>query len=245
MRLTVQRGKNRTKDQQAYDDDLKKISEEGPANKLYGKLLSPIIMIFCGVQILKVIVQLVVLRKKFFKNFANYVEVTLYCVSLVYITRFMYARQVTRSLSELGVIVIFLGWSNFLLYLQRVPMYRLYIVMFLKVAVTIVKLLFVFLVIILAFGLTFYLLFLRQTSFRNPLASLTKVLIMMTGEFDFESAISTNLHSRDSKTNFPLVPFPTMSYCIFIIFVFFVAVAFTNLLVSINIMLFPAAITYL
>lgn len=233
MKVTVQRGKNRTKHRKTYDDDMRRIEDDGPANKLYAKILAPIIMIFCGVQILKVLVQLIVLRKKFFKNFANYVEVTLYTVSLLYITRFMYARQVTKALSELGVIVIFLGWSNCLLYLQRVPMFRLYIVMFLKVAFTIVKLLFVFSIIILAFALTFYLLFIRQTSFRNPLASLTKVLVMMTGEFDYETAISTNLGAKDSKTNFPLVPFPTMSYCIFVIFVFFVAVAFTNLLVSI------------
>ena len=132
----------------------------------------------------------------------------------------------------MGVICMFLGWTNLLLYLQRIGIFRLYIVMFLRVSFTIVKLLFVFGIVIMAFSLTFYLVFIRQTAYRNLWASIVKVLVMITGEFDFDNTISANLNTKDSKTGFPYVPFPKLSYSVFTIFVFLGAVAFTNLLVS-------------
>lgn len=176
---------------------------------------------------------MMVLRKEYFKSITNYIEMSLYVLSIYYIITFFEVHVVTRGLSEIGIICMFLAWINLLLFLQRIAMFRLYIVMFLRVSFTIIKLLFVFSVVILAFALTFYVLFIRQTAYRSPLASIAKVLVMMTGEFDFEGTIPAQLGVRDSKTGFPYVPFPTLSYIVFVIFVFMVAVAFTNLLVSV------------
>ena len=219
---------NKSSTNKGFDD----ITSSAPSAQSYGKVLASLILIFCIFQLLKELVQLIVLRKKYFKSITNYVELSLYGLNIFYLVSFFNLPVVTRGLSEVGVMCLFLGWTNMLLYLQRVGIFRLYIVMFLRVSFTIVKLLFVFGIIILAFALTFFLLFIRQTAYRNPLASAAKVLVMMTGEFDFEDAISSNLGKHDEKTGFPYVPFPTLSYVVFVIFVFLVAVAFTNLLVS-------------
>ena len=215
-------------------EDLDDITAKAPSSQRYGKVLGSLILIFCCFQILKELVQLIVLRKKYFKSLTNYLEMSLYALNVYYIAMFFRLPVVTRGLSEIGVICMFLGWTNVLLYLQRVGLFRLYIVMFLRVSFTIIKLLFVFSIVILAFSLTFYLMFIRQVAFRNPLASIVKVLVMLTGEFDFDDTLSSNLGARDPKTGFPYVPFPSLSYVVFIIFVFLGAVAFTNLLVSSN-----------
>ena len=131
---------------------------------------------------------------------------------------------------ELGIISVFLAWSNTLLFLQRIPMYRLYVVMFLKVCLTIIRLLMVFSIIIGAFALTFFLLFTRQKSFYPLSISVLKVLVMMAGEFEFSTSITSKIGQKDSK-QLMYVPYPTLSYAVFITFVFLVAVAFTNLLV--------------
>jgi len=224
--------KTRVRSTRSLDDGIGEITAKAPAAQRYGQVLGSLILVFCCFQIVKELLQLIVLRQKYFKSIANYIEVTLYGLSLYYILVFFTATVATRGLSEIGVMCMFLGWTNALLYLQRIALFRLYIVMFLRVSITIVKLLLVFGIVILAFALTFYLLFIRQTSFRSPLSSIARVLVMITGEFDYENTISTNLGVKDSKTGFPFVPFPTLSYNVFIIFIFLGAVAFTNLLVG-------------
>ena len=213
------------------DSGLTELINTAPSSKNYGKVIGSLILAFCCFQLCKELLQMIVLRWKYFMSFTNYLELCLYSVNLYYIAIFFAISVVNRQLSEIGVICIFLGWTNLLLYLQRVSMFRLYIVMFIKVSVTIIRLLVVFGIIILAFAFTFYLLFIRQTTYRSPLASTAKVLVMMTGEFDFDDAISSKLGQREPKTKFPYVPYPILSYVIFVIFVFLVAVAFTNLLV--------------
>ena len=222
----------RVRSTRSLDDGIADITAKAPASQRYGQALGSLILVFCSFQIIKELLQLIVLRQKYFKSMANYIEVTLYGLSLYYIIVFFTATVATRGLSEIGVMCMFLGWTNALLYLQRIALFRLYIVMFLRVSMTIVKLLLVFGIVILAFALTFHLLFIRQTSFRTLLASVARVLVMITGEFDYENTISTNLGVKDTKTGFPFVPFPTLSYNVFIIFIFLGAVAFTNLLVS-------------
>ena len=226
--------RNRSRTTPSLDFGLDDITLNAPASQRYGQALGSIILIFCSFQILKELVQLIVLRKKYFKDITNYVEVALYALSFYYTVTFFEASVANRGLSEIGVICMFLGWTNILLYLQRIESFRLYIVMFLRVSFTIIKLLLIFSIVILAFSLTFYLVFIRQTSYRSPMASIVKVLVMLTGEFDFETTISSSLGVKDSKTGFPYVPFPNLSYSLFTIFVFLGAVSFTNLLVSTN-----------
>ena len=224
------RTRSRTTDplSNGFDD----ITLNDPSSQKYGKAFGSLILIFCSFQILTELVQLIALREKYFKNLTNYFEVALYALSLYYMKLFFTLSVVSQEQSQIGVICMFLGWVNTLLYLQRIKSCRLYIVMYLKVSFTIVKLLFIFGIIILAFSFTFYLLFIRQISYINPFASTVKVLVMLTGEFDFEDTISSSLEKTDSSTGFLYVPFPVLSYVLFAIFVFLGAVAFTNLLVS-------------
>ena len=213
------------------DKVIKQISKELPSAQAFGKGLGYFILIFCTIQIIKEFMQLLVLRHKYFISLPNMIEGVLYCATMYYIVNFNFKENLDSSLYKSGVLCVFLGWSNLLLFLQRIPMYRLYIVMFLTVCFTILKLLVVFGIIILSFALTFYLLFIGQKAFRSPQSSLTKVLIMMTGEFEFEDSLTTKLGKKNTNM-FSYVPYPNLSYVVFIVFVFLVAVAFTNLLVS-------------
>ncbi len=202
-----------------------------PSSKQFGKALGSIILAFCCIQIFSELVQLLVLRHKYFLNPINYLEVTLYVTTLYYIITFLFQTQLTKITYEIGVICTFVSWVNVMFYLQRVPMFRIYIAMFIQVCLSILKVVIVFAIIIVAFTLTFYMLFIRQTSFIKIAISAAKVIVMMTGEFDYDNILTGNLDKRDS-TKFPLVPFPDLSYFVFIAFVFLIALAFTNLLVS-------------
>ncbi|XP_065057314.1 transient receptor potential cation channel subfamily A member 1-like [Rhopilema esculentum] len=228
--ISVEKAKlNTTSDLKA--NEVRKLIENLPSSKKIGKVFGYFILIFCAIQILKELLQFVVLGWRYFASIANYIEIVLYATSLYFVIKFIFNPTVTENLYETGIICIFLGWGNTLLFLQRIPLFRLYIVMFVTVCITILKLLVVFGLIILSFTLSFYLLFIRQKAFHSPLISVSKVLVMVTGEFEFEDAISSRLGTKDGS-NILYVPYPTLSYVIFICFVFLVAVAFTNLLVG-------------
>ena len=208
-------------------------SNNQPTFSTFGHVLAYFILVFCALQIVKEVSQLLVLRWRYFLCVTNYIEILLYGGTLYFVIKSSASTVVDSKLRQFGITSVFLGWANTLLFLQRIPMFRLYIVMFLKVCLTIVKLLLVFSIIIGAFSITFYLLFARQKSFFPLPVSVLKVLVMMTGEFEFDEAITSKVGKKDPKSMM-YVPYPALSYAVFIIFVFLVAVAFTNLLVCIS-----------
>ena len=109
-------------------------------------------------------------------------------------------------------------------------MYGIYVAMYIRVCITLAKLIVIFGVIFLAFVLIFYLLHLDEPGFTQTGDIIIKVFVMMTGEFEFSKWLVEN--SSKKTNNFPKVPFNLASYVSFFLFVFLVAVAFTNLLVS-------------
>lgn len=57
-----------------------------------------------------------------------------------------------------AAVAVFCAWFNYLLYLQRFNSFGIYVVMFLEILSTLLRVLFVFSVLIIAFGLSFYIL---------------------------------------------------------------------------------------
>lgn len=58
-------------------------------------------------------------------------------------------------------LTVFLSWFNLLLLLQRFDQVGIYVVMFLEILQTLIKVLMVFSILIIAFGLAFYILLSR------------------------------------------------------------------------------------
>lgn len=88
-----------------------------------------------------------------------------------------------------AAIAVFCAWFNYLLYLQRFNSFGIYIVMFLEILSTLLRVLFVFSVLIIAFGLSFYILLHHigqdEKGFYSPSISMVRVSTMMLGEIDF------------------------------------------------------------
>ena len=98
-------------------------------------------------------------------------------------------------------------------------MYGIYVTMFIKVCCTVIKLLVLFGVIFLAFILVFYLLQINVDGFKTTVDIIIKVMVMMTGEFEYSEWL-VKVSNKE------------LLCIVFLLFVLLVAVAFTNLLVS-------------
>ena len=201
-----------------------------PSSGDFGKACGYIILIFAILQIINEIFKLIVCRLKYFYSFDNYVELTLYIATVVYMHTFLFEDSKAEEPFEVAILCILLTWTNHLLYLQGLPMFQLYVVMFIRVCVTILKLLVTFGTMLLAFTLVFGLLYVGHIGPDRMDVILTRVFVMMPGELELNDWIFGN--SRKKENNFEMLPYKELTYVVFILFLFLMTIAFTNLLVS-------------
>lgn len=122
-----------------------------------------------------------------------------------------------------GAICVFLAWVNFILFIRKVPMFGIYIVMFLYVISTFFKFFVVFIFLIMAFGFSFYVLLHDEKSipsFDSPIGSLIKTGAMMTGEMNFD-----DFFFGDHKPSI-------VTWILFILFILLMVIVLMNLLVG-------------
>lgn len=120
---------------------------------------------------------------------------------------------------QIGAIVALLSAWQLVLLIGHHPRMSTGIEMFKTVSVNFVRFLFLYAFLILAFALAFFTLFKDSEgndSFPDPGHSLFKTIIMLTGEFD--------------ANDIPFVSRPILSHCVFVLFVFLIAIVLFNLL---------------
>lgn len=154
-------------------------------------ITSVVVLIFVALNIVKEFYQMIQQKKKYFQDLINLLEWMLYISAGVMAIGHMFPQLVYLSTEYiLAAVAVFLAWFNYLLYLQRFNQIGIYVVMFLEILSTLLKVMFVFSVLIIAFGLSFYILMAtvqgsKEKGFYNPTISLLRVSTMMLGEVDF------------------------------------------------------------
>lgn len=130
------------------------------------------------------------------------------------------ARQWQYHVAALGIL---LAWIELMIMVGRFPMFGIYVQMFTQVSINFFKFLAAYVCLIVGFSLGFNVLYDKYKSFTNPLISLLKTVIMMSGELEFEDIFF------DDKT--PL-KYPGTAHLMLLSFVILVTVILTNLMVG-------------
>merc|ERR1719204_2216420 len=100
------------------------------------------------------------------------------------------------------------------MFLRKFPGVGIYIVMFVEVLQTFLKIMLVLVLFIVAFGLTFNMVMAQYPAFSNPGYSILRTFVMMTGEMEYDSYfIPTEL-----KKGTPLY-YPESTIIMFVVFV--------------------------
>ena len=60
---------------------------------------------------------------------------------------------------QIGVVAVFLGWIDLIVFISKFPLTGIYVLMFVKILYTFLGMLILSILLVLAFGLTFYLAF--------------------------------------------------------------------------------------
>jgi hypothetical protein len=163
--------------------------------------------------------QLIVHRREYVQSPENWLEISLIIVTLISCSGVV---DGTKIKSHFSAIALLLGWFELLLMLGRLPLLSVQQKMFRSFSRTFFKFLAGYVPLLIAFALSFYILFKDSAEpdgtkhFPSPLLSLPKTIIMFSGELEATSLSFENL--------------PGTSHVIFILFVVLVAIILLNLL---------------
>ncbi|XP_029172878.1 transient receptor potential channel pyrexia-like [Nylanderia fulva] len=130
------------------------------------------------------------------------------------------ARIWQHHIAALGIL---LAWIELMIVVGRFPMFGIYVQMFTQVSINFFKFLAAYVCLIIGFSLGFSVLHKNYKSFTDPLISLLKTVIMMSGELEFE-----DIFFDDDAP----VLYPGTSHLMLLSFVILVTVILTNLMVG-------------
>lgn len=183
------------------------------------QVLSTFAFIACVVLIGKHIFSLVRKRVAYLKNFLNYVEWLCYVASIVYIFPTCDCKYGYKL--EVGAVAIFFAWMNLILYFRRLSSYGQYVIMLTTMFVTLVKVLLLWMLFIMAFGTTFFLI-VDKEHFNTFGYALMSMYVMTLGELNY----------HDEFLPWDELAFPTLTNVLFVILVLGMPIIMMNMLVG-------------
>ncbi|XP_021938939.1 transient receptor potential cation channel subfamily A member 1 isoform X3 [Zootermopsis nevadensis] len=192
-----------------------------------------IIITYIALNSLREVLQLYQQRWHYLLDPINLVSWLLYISSIIMIVP-VFADQLSELQLSCASITVFLSWFNLLLYLQRFDQVGIYVVMFLEILQTLIKVLVVFSILIIAFGLAFYILLSRggHLSFSNVPISLIRTFSMMLGEIDFLGTYVQPYYDDDNGLEKKLLPYPIPAFLILGLFMVLMPILLMNLLIG-------------
>jgi len=175
----------------------------------------------------KEIFQLMHSQKLYFFNWENWVQwgIIINVVTVSFHTNPLtrigaYSVLVARWQHHAAAIGVFLVWGELMLMIGRLPLFGIYVQMFTTVAKNFFKFLAAYFCLLIAFALSFAVLFPNYQSFNGN--ALVKVLVMMAGEIEYENFVYENGSAL----------FPGTSHMMILFFVVLISIILMNLLVG-------------
>ncbi|XP_044279991.1 transient receptor potential cation channel subfamily A member 1 [Varanus komodoensis] len=201
--------------------------KHGPFDKkdsYFIKVCMCLVFIMSLFGICKEIIQLFQQKLRYLLDYSNLLDWTIYTTSIIFVSS-LFIKLPDHLQWECGAIAIFLSWMNFLLYLQRFENYGIYVVMFWEILRTLIRIAVVFFFLMLAFGLSFHVLLGSQETYGTPYLSVMQAFAMMLGDINYRDAFLEPMLNNK-------LPYPFLSFVIFIIFSLLIPILLMNLLIG-------------
>lgn len=124
------------------------------------------ILVYIGLSSIREMVQVYQQKYMYFMDPINLVSWLLYSSAIVMVLP-IFGGTIYEIQFTCASFTVFLSWFNLLLLLQRFDQVGIYVVMFLEILQTLIKVLMVFSILIIAFGMAFYILLSRVCSIKR------------------------------------------------------------------------------
>lgn len=118
---------------------------------------------------------------EYFKSPSNYMEIPLFILSIIFVTVFHHGCLCpSRRQWQAGFIALFLAWIDLVLYLDKLPLFGIYIQMLLKIIRNFLKVLVMAVLLLLAFDFAFYMAFYEPAL---PVSQMSYCATVLYGSF--------------------------------------------------------------
>ncbi|KAL1517881.1 hypothetical protein ABEB36_001587 [Hypothenemus hampei] len=191
-----------------------------------------VILVFIAINGARELAQMLQQKYVYFFNPINLITWSLYGAAIMMVLP-IFGGLIYEIQFSFASIVVFLSWFNLLLLLQRFDQVGIYVVMFLEILQTLIKVLMVFSILIIAFGLAFYILLSRgnHISFKTIPMSLLRTFSMMLGDIDLLGTYVKPFYFKSNEEN-AFLPFPVPAFLILVIFMILMPILLMNLLIG-------------
>jgi len=106
------------------------------------------------------VLQMVQFKQWYLLDWTNWIELVLFAFTIMFIFVFPTPCLCPQNWQwELGIMAVFLAWIDLVLFVQKFPVFGIYIVMFLKICKTFLWTVVLTTLLIISFGLAFYMAF--------------------------------------------------------------------------------------
>ncbi|XP_073259061.1 transient receptor potential cation channel subfamily A member 1-like [Porites lutea] len=183
------------------------------------QLLSFIVLVATIVLLAKHLFSLFRKRMAYLLNIVNFAEWVCYIAAIVFVVPSCDCK--TGYKLEVGAIAVFFGWLNLILYFRRLSSYGQYVIMLTTMFVTLVKVLLLWMLFIMAFGTTFYMI-MEKEPFDKFGTSLMTMYVMTLGELNYD----------DNFTPWEKLNFATLANTLFVVLVLGMPIIMMNMLVG-------------
>ncbi|XP_033645288.1 transient receptor potential cation channel subfamily A member 1-like [Asterias rubens] len=188
---------------------------------------------FCVLSVLKEFAQMCHERFRYFIDWNNYLEWGLYTSTLLFVIPFLLGsdfNDMSDMQRQSGAFAAFLGWFVMLLLEQRIEVIGIYVVMFQVILTTLVQVLAVFLGLIIAFAMAFFVLLKDEENkaFESVPISIFRVFAMTLAEIDFINSFVYPAMDSDDQT----MPYPETTYFFLALLLIFLTIILMNLMIG-------------
>ncbi|XP_068726083.1 transient receptor potential cation channel subfamily A member 1-like [Montipora capricornis] len=187
---------------------------------LTAQLLSVTVVVSSVLLLIKHIFSLIRKRMAYVRNFLNIFEWICYIAAIVFVIPPCDCKLGSKL--QAGAVALFFGWMNLILYFRRLSSYGQYVIMLTTMFVTLVKVLVLWMLFIMAFGTTFYMI-MDEAVFSGRIGySLFSMFVMTMGELNYQ----------DDFMPWEKLSFATLTNVLFIVLVLGMPIIMMNMLVG-------------